>query len=151
MHERNNAFDPFAIKTVNENLEVCGHLPREISRATKFLLDRGALVKATITSHKYRRSPLVQGGLEIPCMILATLTGSHVNGKIIQRFQEITTKVYKEPDNPVYIGSFLTEPDDILPPVEKKPKKKKSEQAHAATTGTTRDIRSILQDINKGK
>ena len=155
LHERNNAFDAFAIKTVNENLETCGHLPREISRATKFLLDRGAVVKATITSHKYRRSPLVQGGLEIPCTILATLPGSHVNGKIIQRFQEITTKVYKEPENPVYVGSFIeTEPEDILPPVVKKQKKKKAEQSHTATTATartTRDIRSIFNDIKKEK
>lgn len=98
---------------------------------------------------------MVQGGLEIPCTILATLPGSHVNGKIIQRFQEITTKVYKEPENPVYVGSFIeTEPEDILPPVVKKQKKKKAEQSHTATTATartTRDIRSIFNDIKKEK
>ena len=34
-----NVFDVFAIKPDGK---VVGHLPREISRATKFLLDRGA-------------------------------------------------------------------------------------------------------------
>ena len=37
----------FAIKTCRlEGGEIVGHLPREISRPTKFLLDRGAKVTA---------------------------------------------------------------------------------------------------------
>ena len=41
-----------------------GHLPREVSRIAKFILDRGAKVNATLTSANFRRSPLVQGGLK---------------------------------------------------------------------------------------
>ena len=72
-HEIGNIFDIFAIKTVSKDCRVVGHLPREISRPTKFLLDRGAVVTATISDNKYRRSPLLQGGLEIPCKVRATL------------------------------------------------------------------------------
>ena len=47
-HEYGNAFDCFSIKTEKDVL-IVGHLLREISRATKFLLDRGA--KVTQKSH----------------------------------------------------------------------------------------------------
>ena len=50
-HETQSVFDVFAIKTsrMNES-KIVGHLPREISRATKFLLDRGANVTARLSS-----------------------------------------------------------------------------------------------------
>ena len=37
-----------------------GHLPMEISRVAKFLLDRRANVSAKLTSAHHRRSPVVQ-------------------------------------------------------------------------------------------
>ena len=43
------------------NQKAVGHLPREVSQLAKFILDRGAEVKATLTSKHYRRSPLTQG------------------------------------------------------------------------------------------
>ena len=50
-----------------------GHLPREISRITKFILDRNATVTVKLSSSHYRRSPLVhQGGLEIRCVVTVT-------------------------------------------------------------------------------
>ena len=61
-HERNNRWDLFAIKTCQKGTnKTVGHLPMEILRATKFLMDRGATlratVRATLTSTKYRVSP----------------------------------------------------------------------------------------------
>ena len=50
----------------------------EISRTTKFLTDRGATVTAELTSDHYMRSPLIQGGVEIPCK---------VTGKISEQLQ----------------------------------------------------------------
>lgn len=39
-HEKNNAFDRFATKTCEMGNDIpVGHLPMEISRATKFLID----------------------------------------------------------------------------------------------------------------
>ena len=59
-HEEGNTFDRFAIKVCEKDKnEIVGHLPMEISRVTKFLLDRGANVSAKLTSTHYRRSPLV--------------------------------------------------------------------------------------------
>ena len=63
-HETDNAFDLFAIKVCEMDSEnPFGHLPMEISRATKFFIDRGATVAVELTSEHYRRSPLVQGGI----------------------------------------------------------------------------------------
>ena len=60
IHERRNEFDAFSIETAravdNANAE---DLPREISRPTKYLLDRCATVKAVITCLYYRRSPFL--------------------------------------------------------------------------------------------
>ena len=48
-HQRDNAFDVFAIKTESKNGSTVGHLPREVSRITKFILDRSAKVTVTLT------------------------------------------------------------------------------------------------------
>jgi len=67
-HEEDNV-DVFAMKVTDLSGNIRGHLPQEIARITKFLLDRGARVSLILTSDRYRRSPLVQGGLEIPCLV----------------------------------------------------------------------------------
>lgn len=41
VYEPDNVFDGFAIKTVDKNGDNIGHLPKEISRVTKYFLDRG--------------------------------------------------------------------------------------------------------------
>ena len=78
IHARRNELDAFSVKTVPavDNATV-GHLTREISRSTKYLLDRGATVKAAITCSYYRRSgELFQGDLEIPCSVTESLPGT---------------------------------------------------------------------------
>ena len=89
LYEPDKAFDVFAIKTVNQNGITTGHLPREISRTTIFLLDRGAKVSAQLSSKHYHRSPLVQDGLEISCYITAKLPGTIRNQILMDRYKEI--------------------------------------------------------------
>ena len=79
MHKVDNHFDVFAIKTVNSDKVITGHFPREISRVTKFLLDRGAVAYAELTLTHYRRSPITQGGLEIPSKITIKFYGTVKN------------------------------------------------------------------------
>ena len=68
-HKENNIYNMFAIKTclIDENGKelTVGHLTLELSRFTKYLLYCGAVVTAKLTSTHYRRSVLVQQGLEI--------------------------------------------------------------------------------------
>ena len=78
-------FDIFAIKTYHlEGGKIVGHLAREISWLTKFLLGRGAKVTAQSTGTRHRRSPLFQGGLEIPCLFTVTIPGSIKDVMLIQ-------------------------------------------------------------------
>ena len=61
-HESDNDYDLFAMKICRDaefHPQIVGHLPLEISRFTKFLLDRGATITATLSSTYYRRSPLI--------------------------------------------------------------------------------------------
>ena len=75
----------FLLKYSNQNspAEIVGHLPVEISRITKFIIDRGAQVAVKICGRHYRRSPLVQGGLEVPCEIKITMIGSIINHHLL--------------------------------------------------------------------
>ena len=69
-NEENNKYDLFAIKMCRSlDRKTVDYLPTEISRITRFIVARGAIVEAQLTAAHYRRYPLVQGGLEIPCSL----------------------------------------------------------------------------------
>ena len=74
---------------------------------TKFLLDRGAVAQATLSVTHYRRSPLVQGGLEIPCKVSVKMPGTMKNHLQMDRYLELVRSLYTEPKNEVVLGSFL--------------------------------------------
>ena len=58
--EENNTHDPFAIKTCQlDSGKTVGHLPMELFRISKFILDRGAKIAVKLRETHYRRSPLV--------------------------------------------------------------------------------------------
>ena len=53
-----------------------GLLPTEVSRNSKFLLERGAVFTAKLPSTRYRQRPLVRGALEISFKVTKKLTKS---------------------------------------------------------------------------
>ena len=53
LHKVYNPIDAFEIKIVNSDKVITGHLSREISRATRFLLDREAVAYAKHSLQKY--------------------------------------------------------------------------------------------------
>ena len=62
-YENGNISNPLAIKVCEHRSDrPVGQLSREISKVTKFILDRGASIH-------YRRSPLVQDKLEVKCKV----------------------------------------------------------------------------------
>lgn len=126
--ECGNHYDMFAVKTCDENGRTVGHLPREISRITKFIIDRAATVTACIIGTHYRRSPLVQGGLEIPCKISVRILGTCSNLLVLERYKELCNELYVEPKNEEILGSFMVkafEPELPVPPVAKKKRQEK--------------------------
>ena len=72
-------------------------------------------MEAKLSSTDYRQSPLVQGGLEIPCDVIIKMPSTLVNKKIIEKFKVMLDVLYVEPDGSVVVGSFLH--DTVDPPL----------------------------------
>ena len=107
LHEENNPYNPFAIKTCQLNSDrIVGHLPIEISRNTKFILDRGAKLEVKLRETHYRRSPLVQGGLEIPCDLELKMPNTMRNAAMLKKYLELFEDRYEEPQEIVILGTF---------------------------------------------
>ena len=77
------------------------HLTKEISRLTKFLIDKSVIVKPTLTTTDYRRSPLVSRGLEISSLFLIFVfycltlpKQDKINWKLYQRCMVINFEIY---------------------------------------------------------
>ena len=129
-----------------------GILPMEVSRITKFILQRGARVQATVTGKHYRRSPLIQGGLEVPCLVTVTMPRSIMNHLLIAQYEKLLGKIYLEPKDEEIMGTFLSVirennfvGTDQCTPCESSSmtKNKKKEQVWS------RDIQNIFRKKNK--
>jgi len=144
-HEKDNAFDVFAIKITDQCGNIRGHLPQEIARITKFLLDRGAKVTLALTSDRYRRSPLVQGGLEIPCLVKVVMTNTSKNNNILDRYLELINTFYTEPNLPVFLGSILC--DDLLLECSEPKEKKRCATTNLSSSKKPKETKSM--DIRK--
>ena len=55
----------------------------------------------------YRRSPLVQGGLEVPCEVSVRMSGSIVNHTLLQRYKALLRELYTKPKEED-MGKFLS-------------------------------------------
>ena len=109
-HEKDNPYDSFSIKVFKPDspAEIVGHLPMEISRITKFAINKGTQVAVKIRGRHYRRSPLVQGGLEVPCEIKITMVGSIINHHLLVQYESLLKELYIEPKDEEIIGTFLS-------------------------------------------
>ena len=102
-HERNNPHDRYAIAAFKRRLAgltretVVAHLPREISRATYYIIIHGGVVTAKVADVNHRRSPLIQGGLEIPVMVSVVMHYTNENKRAIDAYETWVNKRYKEP------------------------------------------------------
>ena len=86
-HEENNPHDSFAIKTCQNSGKIVGHLPMELSRISKFILDRGAKIEVKLRETHYRRSPVVRGGLEIPCDLVIRMPNTMKSAELLKKFE----------------------------------------------------------------
>ena len=69
--ETDNPEDRFAIAvvdTIDGSYSTVGHIPRELSRILSHFMNHGGEITCEVTGQR-QRSPLTQGGLEIPCSI----------------------------------------------------------------------------------
>ena len=111
--EIGNSFDRYAIaayKQCGATEQIVGHLPREISRFMYFIIFHGAQIVCKVINTHHRRSPLVQGGLEIPIEVTVTMNSSDANKQALARCQNWVELKYKEPVD----GHFEDATDEIL-------------------------------------
>ncbi len=100
--EHHNTHDSYAV-AIMKHLPgaladtVVGHLPREISRFTHFIINHGARVFCKVVDVNYRRSPLVQGGLEIPIEVTVEMDVSEKNILAIKKYKSLVEEHYEEP------------------------------------------------------
>ena len=103
------------------------------------------LLSLKLSSDQYRRSPLFQGGLEIPCIVAVTMAGTVRNHMVLDQYN----RLYCEPKNEVIIGCFLAKNKDadtvaldneVTVP---KKKKKKTPKRHESIP-KSRDIRQLF-------
>ena len=103
-HESHNAYDRYAIAALKLlpgtiRPSVIGHLPREISRFTYYIIIHGGRVSCKVIDAHYRRSPLVQGGLEIPIRVTVDMDIAESNSRALKKYEELVSEHCKEPVN----------------------------------------------------
>ena len=151
-HEVDNPYDMFSMKICKpDSNEIVGHLPMKISRITKFILDRGAVCTIKIRGKHYRRSPLVQGGLEIPCEVTISMIGSVVNHLLLAKYESLLKELYIEPKDEEIVGTFLSvHANDIgeLEP-EQRPKPRHPNFQQQLKEVHSRDIRDMFKNPKK--
>ena len=113
--ESGNAYDSFAIactKKLPSRLteSVVGHLPKEVSRYTYYIILHGAKVTAMVIDTHHRRSPLMQGGLEIPIQVTVEMDLTEKNRQCLDKYETLVGEKYKEPVD----GKFEDATDSIL-------------------------------------
>ena len=119
----------------------------KISRVTKFLPDRGANISAKLTSTHYRRSPLVQGGIEIPCVVTVSTPDTVINQLLMKRYKQLVETLYTEPKEEEILGTFLqleNADEQYLAPVA--PKQKKKPKCPPDSDKNQKDIQSYFAE-----
>ena len=155
-YEPGNVFDQFAIKTVDEREETVGHLPKEMSRVTKYFLDRRISLHCKLTSRHYRHSPLVQGGLEIECEVVINSRATLLQSRLTARYLELIQNLHTEPVEERVMGELVFNFVITLPPIVNMPvlqtlKKKKKKASTTNATIRNRDISEMVSGSKKSK
>ena len=116
VREKENPFNYFAIKVMDQATgATVGHWPMENSRATKFLLDRVVRVVSVLTLTNYCVSPLVQGGLEVPCRVDTYMSPTVKNKQLIDMYLNYMDLLYYNRGLSNTLGSFLVGEESETP------------------------------------
>ena len=103
IHERNNQHRMLHL--------VISHVR---SAVLQDFLFRGADVFVTVKDARFRQSPLIKGGLEIPVEATVRMKASTKNVEAIERLKQLVEQQYKEPVS----GQYEDCTKEVLPGVE---------------------------------
>ena len=93
MQDAGNTEDPHAVAVVKHDASspgsqvTVGHVPREFSRLSWYFLQNDGEIMCEITGRR-RRSPLVQGGMEIPCIYKFVGKKKHIK-KLVKLLKKV--------------------------------------------------------------
>ena len=88
-------------------------------------MSRGAIVSVQLTSEHYRRSPIVEGGMEIACKVTGKRPGTSLNILLMGKYTQLVQQLYIRPKNEEILGSFL-QANETTDGVEVQPVSKKA-------------------------
>ena len=88
---------------------IMGHIPIELSRYIWHALERGADIRAEVKSAKYKPSPLVQGGLEIPIEVTVKWKDLKAIDILNKRVEEVSYPVGEDESKDILKSLLLEE------------------------------------------
>ena len=137
---------------MTHNVRWVGHLRMEISRITKFILQRDARVQVMVIGKHYRLSSLIQGGFETPCLATVTMPGSIMNRLLIAWYEKLLGELYLEPKDEEIMGTFLSfilENDFVGTNQCRSCEASSRTKNKKKTEARSRDIRGMFRENNK--
>ena len=90
-----------------------GHIPREFSRHIWFALNMGATVTGKVISERYRPSPLLQGGLEIPIEISVEWENETALRILAEKVRPLENKMEYNDESKEILKEILGEDGDV--------------------------------------
>ena len=93
--------DPFSVAWMLKRKDkiapvVAGHIPREISRAVWFFIEKGGSLSGKVFEERCRPSPIPKGGLEI--LLKVTFVISDEKRRYMERLKSIISENYVDPE-----------------------------------------------------
>ena len=152
-HKQNNPQNPFAIKTCQpDSGKIVGHLPVELSRISKFILDRGANIEVMLRETHYPRSPLVQGGLKIQCDLVIRLPNTMKSAELLKKYLKLLENCYEEPQETVILETFGSKSVENIRGNEKSNPLRRKESTSPVANSKSQDTKSMFKNAaNKRK
>ena len=109
-----------------------------------------------LASRHYRRSPLVQGGLEIKCKVVINSRATVFQSRLTALYLELIQNLYTEPVEERVMEELVFNFVMTLPPMVNMPvlptlKKRKKKATSTNATTRNRDIREMFSGSKKSK
>ena len=116
--------------------------------SNKFFIDRGANITVTLTSDCYRRSPLVQGGMEIACKVTASILGTCINLLLVERYKKLLEDNYTGPKKEEILGSYLNQHEEKGNQDPREIVRKRKEKIPKKKEVKTKDIYQFFSSVS---
>ena len=109
-----------------------------------------------LTSRHYRRSPLVQVGIEIKCEVVINSRATVLQSRLAARYLKLIQNLYTEPVEERVMGELVFNFVMTLPPMVNMPvlptlKKRKKKATTTNATTRNRDICEMFSGSKKSK